>query len=44
MKATSIRIRVKNEQGRVLLEMPATVGVVGVILVPWLAAQRAIAA
>jgi len=38
------RIVVKDEKGKVLLEMPATVGVVGVILAPWLAALGAIAA
>jgi len=35
---------VKDEKGRVLFEMPATVGVVGVILAPWLAALGVIAA
>jgi len=39
-----IRIVVKDEKGKVLLEMPATIGVVGVILAPWLAALGAIAA
>ena len=38
------RIIVKNEKGQVLLEIPATVGVIGVVLVPWLAALGAIAA
>ncbi len=38
------RIIVKNENGDVLLEIPATVGVIGVVLVPWLAALGAIAA
>jgi len=38
------RIVVKDEKGRILFEMPATVGVVGVILAPWLAALGAIAA
>jgi len=38
------RIIVKNEKGRVLLEIPATVGVIGVLLAPWLAALGAIAA
>ena len=38
------RIIVKNEKGTVLLEIPATVGVIGVVLVPWLAALGAIAA
>ena len=38
------RIIVKDEKEKVLLEIPATVGVVGVFLVPWLAALGAIAA
>jgi hypothetical protein len=38
------RIIVKDEKEKVLLEMPATVGVIGVVLVPWLAALGAIAA
>jgi len=38
------RIIVKDEKGRILLEMPATVGVIGAILVPWMAALGAIAA
>lgn len=38
------RIIVEDEKGKVLLEIPATVGVVGVVLVPWLAALGAIAA
>jgi CBS domain-containing protein len=38
------RIIVKDEKGRVLLEIPATVGVIGVFLVPWLAALGTIAA
>jgi len=38
------RIIVKNEKGEVLLEIPATVGVIGVVLAPWLAALGAIAA
>jgi len=38
------RIIVKNEKGDVLLEIPATVGVIGIVLVPWLAALGAIAA
>lgn len=38
------RVSVKDENGKVLLEIPATVGVVGVFLVPWLAALGAIAA
>jgi uncharacterized membrane protein YvbJ len=38
------RIVVKDDHGRTLLEIPATVGVVGAILVPWLAALGVIAA
>ena len=38
------RIIVKDEKGKVLLEMPATVGVIGAVLVPWMAALGAIAA
>jgi len=38
------RIIVKNEKGDVMLEIPATVGVIGIVLVPWLAALGAIAA
>jgi len=38
------RIVIKDEKGRTVFEMPATVGVVGVILAPWLAALGAIAA
>jgi uncharacterized membrane protein YvbJ len=38
------RIIVKNEKEEVLLEIPATIGVIGVVLVPWLAALGAIAA
>jgi CBS domain-containing protein len=38
------RIIIKDEKGKVLLEIPATIGVVGVVIVPWLAALGAIAA
>jgi len=38
------KIVIKDEKGKTLFEMPATVGVVGAILVPWLAALGAIAA
>lgn len=38
------RIIVKDEKGKVLLEIPATVGVIGVVLAPWLAALGVIAA
>lgn len=38
------RIIIKNEKGKVLLEIPVTIGVVGVIIAPWLAALGVIAA
>ncbi|MBE0519695.1 DUF4342 domain-containing protein [Candidatus Bathyarchaeota archaeon] len=38
------RIIVKDEKGKVLLEIPVTVGVIGVVLAPWLAALGVIAA
>jgi Domain of unknown function (DUF4342) len=38
------RIIIKNEEGRVLVDIPLTVGVVGTLLAPQLAAIGAIAA
>ncbi len=38
------RIIVKDMKGKVLLEIPATIGVVGVVIAPWLAALGVIAA
>jgi len=38
------KIIVRNEKGETLLEMPATVGVIGTILAPWAAALGVIAA
>ena len=38
------RIVIKNEEGKVLLEIPATVGVLGIVIAPWLAALGAIGA
>lgn len=38
------RIIIKNEEGKTLLEMPVTIGIIGIVLVPWLAAIGAIAA
>ncbi|HEU4830417.1 MAG TPA: DUF4342 domain-containing protein [Gemmatimonadales bacterium] len=38
------RIKVKNDEGRTLLEIPLTVGVVGVALIPVWVALGAIAA
>jgi len=39
-----IRVIVKDEADKTLLEIPATIGVVGVVLAPWLAALGVIAA
>jgi len=38
------RIIVKDDRDKVLLEIPATVGVVGAVIAPWLAALGVIAA
>jgi hypothetical protein len=38
------RIIVKDDAGKVLLEIPVTVGVVGLVVAPWLAALGVIAA
>ncbi len=38
------RIVVRDEQGKILLEVPATAGLIGAVLAPWLAALGAIAA
>lgn len=38
------RVIIKDEKGDVLLEIPATVGVIGAVLAPWLAALGVIAA
>lgn len=38
------RIIVKEESGKTLLEIPVTVGVIGVVIAPWLAALGVIAA
>lgn len=38
------RVIIKDEKGKVLLEMPVTIGVVGVVLAPWLAALGVIGA
>ena len=42
-EGTVTRIIVKNEANKTLLEIPVTVGVVGVVLAPWLAALGVIA-
>lgn len=38
------RVIVKDEAGKTLWEIPATVGVLGVVLAPWLAALGVVAA
>ena len=38
------RVIIKNESGRILIDIPLTIGVVGALLVPQLAAIGAIAA
>ena len=38
------RITIKNKEGRTIMELPLTIGVVGAVLVPVLAAVGAIAA
>ncbi len=38
------RVIVKDDQGRTLLDMPATAGIFGLLLAPWLAALGVIAA
>jgi len=38
------RVIVKDNKGKILLEIPATVGVVGAVLAPWLVALGVIAA
>lgn len=43
-KGNITRIIVKGEKGETLLEIPATVGVLGAILAPWMAALGVIAA
>lgn len=42
--ANVTKVIVKDDGGKTLLEIPAWVGVVGVVLAPWLAALGAIAA
>jgi CBS domain-containing protein len=38
------RIIVKDEEGKLLFEVPATAGLIGAVLAPWLAALGALAA
>jgi len=44
MKGNVTRVIVKDNKGKILLEIPATVGVVGAVLAPWLVALGVIAA
>ncbi len=43
-KGNVTRIIVKDDKNKVLLEIPVTVGVIGVVVAPWLAALGVIAA
>jgi uncharacterized membrane protein YvbJ len=38
------RVIIEDEKGKILLEIPATIGVVGVLITPWLAALGVTAA
>ena len=38
------RVIIKDMNGKVLLEIPATIGVIGVVIAPWLAVLGVIAA
>lgn len=38
------RVVVKDEKGQILVEMPVTVGVIGAIIAPWMAALGVVAA
>jgi hypothetical protein len=38
------RIIIKDEKGKILLEMPVTIGVIGAVIAPWLAALGVIGA
>ena len=38
------RIIIKDEKGKILLEIPATIGVIGAVIAPWLAALGVIGA
>lgn len=38
------KIIVRDEEGKLLLELPVTAGLIGAVLAPWLAAVGAIAA
>jgi hypothetical protein len=43
-KSTNNSTRLAREEDKTLLDIPVTVGVIGIVLVPWLAAIGAIAA
>jgi hypothetical protein len=43
-EGNATKIVVENEQGKTLLEIPVTVGVVGALFAPWVAALGAIGA
>jgi len=43
-KGNATRIIVKSEKGETLLEMPVTIGLIGALLAPWVAALGVIAA
>lgn len=38
------RIIIKDEKGKVLLEIPVTIGIIGAVIAPWLAALGVIGA
>ncbi|KYK29811.1 hypothetical protein AYK20_00115 [Thermoplasmatales archaeon SG8-52-1] len=38
------RIIIKDENGKILLDLPATVGLIGAVIAPWLAALGVIGA
>jgi len=38
------RIIIKDEKGKILLDLPATVGLIGAVIAPWLAALGVIGA
>ena len=42
--ATVTRIIIKNEKDETLLQIPAGIGVIGIVIAPWLAALGTIAA
>lgn len=38
------RVIIKDVKGKVLVEIPATIGIIGVVIAPWLAALGVVAA